>query len=364
MDRSLNNPCEHIADQEKLTRYAAIDIGTVTCRLLVGETDGHSVRPLARRAIITNLGENVDATGVLKPEAMERVFCAVRGFLDIIAYYENASSNGESAGSAHATDANTNAASVNKNATDATAGGMRIIAMATSAARDAHNAEEFAAGLAEMGVALSVIPGEKEAALSFMGASMDFAGQPIIVTDIGGGSTEIIAGIAGQKPDFAHSFNIGCRRMTERFLTCDPLDSAQVQESRQWVRAAFEPYFQNMQQQGFHAAHVVSVAGTATSIVSMIERMEVYDSERVHGYTVTKQQLDQVFSELSVKTLDQRMHRVGLQPERASVINAGLIIQQEVLRAVGTNAFVASESDILQGIILTAAREDARKNDQ
>ena len=241
---------------------------------------------------------------------------------------------------------------------------MRIIAMATSAARDAHNAEEFAAGLAEMGIALSVIPGEKEAALSFMGASMDFAGQPIIVTDIGGGSTEIIAGIAGQKPDFAHSFNIGCRRMTERFLTCDSLDSAQVQESRQWVRDAFEPYFQNMQQQGFCAAHIVSVAGTATSIVSMIERMEVYDSDRVHGYAVTKPQLDQLFSELSAKSLDQRMHRVGLQPERASVINAGLIIQQEVLRAAGTNAFVASESDILQGIILTAAREDARKNDQ
>ena len=236
---------------------------------------------------------------------------------------------------------------------------MRIIAMATSAARDAHNADEFAAGLAEMGVALSVILGEKEAALSFMGASMDFAGQPIIVTDIGGGSTEIIAGIAGQKPDFAHSFNIGCRRMTERFLTCDPLDSAQVQESRQWVLAAFEPYFQNMQQQGFRAAHIVSVAGTATSIVSMIERMEVYDSDRVHGYTVTKPQLDQLFSELSVKTLDQRMHRVGLQPERASVINAGLIIQQEVLRAAGADVFVASESDILQGIILTAAREDA-----
>lgn len=356
----LNNPCDNIADQEKLTRYAAIDIGTVTCRLLIGETDGHSVRPLARRAIITNLGEDVDATGILKPEAMERVFCAVRGFLDIIAHYENASSNGESADSAHTADANAGAgATTNENATRGGASSMRIIAMATSAARDAHNAEEFAAGLAEMGIALSVIPGEKEAALSFIGASMDFAGQPIIVTDIGGGSTEIIAGIAGQKPDFAHSFNIGCRRMTERFLACDPLDSAQVQESRQWVRDAFEPYFQNMQQQGFRAAHVVSVAGTATSIVSMIERMEVYDSDRVHGYTVTKPQLDQLFSELSVKTIDQRMHRVGLQPERASVINAGLIIQQEVLRAAGADMFVASESDILQGIILTAAREDA-----
>ena len=306
-------------------RYAAIDIGTVTCRLLVAESNGTHVHSLAKRAVITNLGEGVDATGVLKPEAMERVFHAVQEFLDVVKTFE---------------------------------GKTQLIAVATSASRDARNSTDFAAGLEKMGVHLSVIPGEREAALSFLGASQDFLGQPLIVTDIGGGSTEIIAGTAGQHPDFTHSFNIGCRRMTERFLTCDPLDSTQVEEARTWVRSQFTPYFQQMQQAGFAAAHIVSVAGTATSIVSMIERMKVYDEKRVHGAIIEKKQLDQLFHELSCATLEQRMQRVGLQSQRAGVINAGLIIQQEVLRAAHANTFIASESDILQGIILSEARKN------
>lgn len=311
------------ADQATFQRFAAIDIGTVTCRLLVAECDGTVVRELAKEAIITNLGEDVDATGVLKPEAMERVFTTVRGFLDIINSFE---------------------------------GPTQITAMATSASRDASNSADFVAGLAQMGISLSVIPGEKEAALSFMGASLDFAGEPIIVTDIGGGSTEIIAGVAGQEPIFAHSFNIGCRRITDRFLHADPLDAAEVEAGRQWVREQFVPYFQQMEQAGLTPTRVVSVAGTATSVVSMRDRMEVYNSALVHGAVVTKDELDLVFSELSGLTLEQRKQRVGLQPQRAGVINGGLIIQQEVLRAAQCDAFVASESDILQGIILTAAR--------
>lgn len=311
--------------QAQFRRYAAMDIGTVTCRLLVAESDGAKVRPLARQAAITNLGEDVDATGTLKPEAMERVFRTINDFLKVVSDIDDA---------------------------------MPIIAFATSAARDASNSADFVAGLAKLGVSLSIIPGEKEAKLSFLGASADFTGCPIIVTDIGGGSTEIIAGIAGQAPAFAHSFNIGCRRMTERFLTCDPLDSAQVFQARQWVREQFDPYFSQLSRAGFRGVRIVSVAGTATSIVSMVERMQTYDPKRVHGATITKTQLDQLFYELSHATLAQRMHRVGLQPQRASVINAGLIIQQEVLRAAQAPAFTASESDILQGIILTAARKD------
>lgn len=314
---------ENASDQGNFQRFAAIDIGTVTCRLLVAECDGTTVRELAKEAVITNLGEDVDATGVLKPEAMERVFQCVRGYLAIIEGFD---------------------------------GPTHLTAMATSASRDAANAADFVEGLAQMGVTLSVIPGEREAALSFMGASLDFAGQPLIVTDIGGGSTEVIAGIAGQEPLFAHSFNIGCRRVTERFLHSDPLDSAEVDAARQWIRQQFEPYFQQMNQAGFVPAHVVSVAGTATSAVSMRDRMEVYDSSLVHGATVTSRDLEQLFAELSALSLDQRMQRVGLQPQRASVINGGLIIQQEVLQAAKCDAFVASENDILQGIILTAAR--------
>ena len=313
-----------VQKQTSAPLYAAIDIGTVTCRLLVARCDGQTLQALAQRAVITNLGEDVDATGVLKPQAMQRVFHTVQEFLDVI----------------H---------SVSQEA--------MICAIATSAARDAQNANEFVAGLAERGITLSVISGEQEAALSFAGASRDFTNQPIVVTDIGGGSTEIIAGIAGQKPLFVHSFNIGCRRMTERFLHADPLNASEVEEARLWVRQQFAPYFQTMNQQGFRATQVVSVAGTATSIVSMIQRMKVYDSAAVHGSIVEKDQLDCLFEELAGMNLEQRMHRVGLQPQRASVINAGLIIQQEVLRTAQAHAFIASESDILQGIVFSAAQQ-------
>lgn len=310
-------------------RIAAIDIGTVTCRLLVAETDGVALREVARQSNITNLGEGVDATGVLKPEAMQRVFDTVAGFLSTIRDLD---------------------------AKDpAQSGPSRIIAMATSASRDASNAADFVAGLAALGVSLSVIPGSKEAALSFLGAGRDFLGKPILVSDIGGGSTEIIAGIAGQEPLFAHSFNIGCRRVTERFFAHDPQTQEEANTARLWIREQFDPFFQQMLNAGFVPEHVVSVAGTATSVVSIRDCMEVYDSARVHGAFVSGDELDSVYNQLASLPLEQRMQVVGLQPQRAAVINAGTVILQEVLRAAQCNGFVASESDILHGIVLTAA---------
>ena len=306
-------------------RYAAIDIGTVTCRLLVAHCSGTSVVPLARRAVITNLGEDVSLTGMLKPEAMQRVFTAVEGFLQVISEFEGATT---------------------------------LVAVATSASRDAKNTETFRAGLARLGVTLSVIPGEKEAALSFMGASADFENTPLIVSDIGGGSTEIIAGIAGQKPFFVHSFNIGCRRLTENFLTADPLNPDQVLRARHHIRTQFEPYFQQFRGADYSTAPLVSVAGTATSIVSMVHHMRTYDASRVHGAHVTQTELDCLYNELAITTLAQRKSRTGLQPERASVINSGIIIQQEVMRCAQATEFIASESDILQGIVLAAAQGD------
>lgn len=311
-----------------MKKYAAIDIGTVTSRMYVAECDGNQIVELARESVITNLGEDVDATGVLKPQAMERVYAAVRGFMEIINSFQE---EGEEP--------------------------ICLTAMATSASRDAANSQEFAAGLEKLGVKLSVIPGSKEAALSFLGAARDFVGQPILVSDIGGGSTEIIAGIAGEEPLFAHSFNIGCRRVTERFFAHDPQTAEELDAARAWVREQFEPYFQSMRDQGFSPATVVSVAGTATSMVSIREEMQVYDRALVHGQRVTAAELDAIYERLTALPLEQRKQVVGLQPERACVINAGTLILQEVLRAARAEAFVASESDILQGIILTAVQE-------
>lgn len=312
-----------------LKRIAAIDIGTVTCRLLVALTDGEQLEERVRTSIICNLGEGVDATKTLKPEAMQRVFSAIEEFKRLIAQEE---------------------------ACDPAPGATTIVAMATSASRDASNGDEFARGLRERGIELTIIPGSKEAALSFLGAGRDYVGEPILVSDIGGGSTEIIAGIAGQEPLFAHSFDIGCRRMTERFFAHDPQTDEEVAIARAWTREQFAPFFARMKESGFAPAHVVSVAGTATSMVSMRERMEVYDRALVHGVSVSSDDLAAIQAAIFPLPVAERMRVVGLQPERAPVINAGIVILQEVLHAAGANAFTASESDILQGIILTTAQ--------
>lgn len=350
-------------------RFAAIDIGTVTCRMLVADVDEKGICELDREYAITNLGEGVDATGVLKPQAMERVASAIDGYLHVLETFRT---------SEHSR--------------------IRVITVATSAARDAKNAEGFADLLAQRGVRLSVIPGAREAALSFLGASSDFAGESIVVVDIGGGSTEVVAGRAGQNPQRSHSFNIGCRRVTERFFSADPPTSEEMACARAWIRKEMEPFFLSLRagckndgaadgvaSGGAGSANLrgktnaagaadgktsaagddvgscvapgrlVAVAGTATSVVSIHEHMETYDSARVHKTVVSRKALDAVCGRLSALPLAERKQVVGLDPGRAPVIVAGLIILQEICDLAGANAFTVSESDILHGIILDAA---------
>lgn len=310
-------------------RYAAIDIGTVTCRMLVASVheDGTLI-DLDREYAIVNLGEGVDATGVLKPEAMARALAAVESYVGVIDRLEG--ETGER---------------------------VSVTAMATSAARDAANADEFAAALAALGVSLAVIPGAREAALSFMGASSCFPGERLIVVDVGGGSTEVIAGMAGGAPEYAHSFDIGCRRVTERFFHTDPPAPAELDAARAWIREIMAPYFHQLRDSGFMAERMVAVAGTATSVVSVHEAMEVYDTERVHKALVPRAELDAVFDRLASVPQAERESVVGLDPGRAPVIVAGLVILQEVMTLGGFDSFTVSESDILHGIILDAARE-------
>lgn len=307
-------------------RYASIDIGTVTCRLLVADvsSDG-SLATLEKGYRITNLGEGVDATGMLKPEAMKRVSDAVAEFQKAMVPYESEEP-------------------------------IRLTVMATSASRDASNAHEFQQIMANQGIELAVIPGHKEASLTFRGASCDFIGQPVMVVDIGGGSTEIVVGVAGEDPALSHSFNIGCRRVTERFLHDDPPSPDQIQEARDWIRQEMAPFFDKIHSQAVVPQRMVAVAGTATSVVSVHKAMEVYDSALVQGVAVTHGVLDGVYERLSVLPLEQRKTVVGLDPGRAPVFVAGLIILQEVVRLSGLDGFTASESDILQGIILDAAQ--------
>lgn len=308
-------------------RYAALDIGTVTCRLLVADVsaDG-AVSVVAKRYAITNLGQGVDATGRLGEEAMERVRTTVASYMETLAALQ--AEDGISA---------------------------KLTAVATSAARDASNADVFRRMLGNLGVTLSVIPGEREAALSFLGAGSAFIGEPVVVVDIGGGSTEVVAGVGGEEPQVAHSFDIGCRRVTERFLPSDPPSADELAEARQWVREQFAPYFARLRDAGFGDARLVAVAGTATTVVSVRDAMEVYDSARVHKSVVTREQLDEVYRRFASVDAAQRRTIVGLDPDRAPVIVAGMVILQEVMEAARASSFTVSESDILEGIVLFAA---------
>lgn len=308
-------------------RYAAIDIGTVTCRLLVADVDeGRQIREVFRDREIANLGVGVDSSGRLAEDAIERVGTTIDRFAEKIAELESEGTP------------------------------ISVRAVATSAARDASNSDELVARLAKAGISLEVIPGELEAALSFSGATSAFPGEKAVVVDVGGGSTEIIAGMAGGAPAISHSFQMGCRRVTERFFEEDPPGAALVERAAVWVAAQLVDYMENMFEEGYIPGRVIAVAGTATSIVSMRESMEVYDPNRVHGAVVTREDMDDLVEKLQDMPLADREKIVGLDPQRAPVILAGLIILQQLMDIAPASEFTVSECDILHGIVLDAAR--------
>lgn len=316
-----------------VARVAAIDIGTVTCRMLVADVDAAGgMHELAREYAIANLGEGVDSTHRLKPEAIERVVAIVKRYLaklDELCRPE------------------TNPAGLSPT----------VYAVATSASRDAENSDEFAARLRELGVEVRVIPGQREAALSFAGATSEFPGEQVIVVDVGGGSTEVIAGAAGRPPVRSRSFDIGCRRVTERFLKSDPPAAAELQAATEWIRDEMQPYFQELRAAGLLDCRMVAVAGTATTAVSIRERMAKYDSSRVHKAVVTDSDLASIRQDLAAMPISARRETVGLDPDRAPVIVAGFLILQVVMELAGASSFTVSESDILQGIVLLLTAE-------
>lgn len=314
-------------------RYAAIDIGTVTCRMLVVDVGESGLHELTREYVITNLGEGVDATGELKPEAIDRVVRAIDGFL---AVRDSLSTPDHPV--------------------------IRTVAVATSAARDARNAADFAARLRERGIELSVIPGAREAALSFSGASIDFSGERLMVVDVGGGSTEVVMGMGGVEPVCAHSFNVGCRRVTEKFLASDPPALEELARARAWIHEKMASWFAEQSKEAADLERVVAVAGTATTVVSIRDRMEAYDSSRVHKARVSRQELLEVYERLAALPLSARKKVVGLDPKRAPVMVAGLLILLEVLDFAGIDAFTVSETDILHGITLAVSHEACEKS--
>ena len=315
---------------------AAIDIGTVSTRLIAARTlpDG-TLDVLDRQATITDLGEGVDASGSLAPAAVARTVAAVAGYLDRL----RALMGREGAREAF------------------------VAVTTTSAARDAANAGELLGALEGCGLAPQVIDGRTEASLALLGVTSDFPGENVLVADIGGGSTELTAGRRG--PDGTlwegrgASYDVGCRRVTERFFPDGrPVDPAAEEAARAMIAQTLAPHFACGDVSDLPRT-LVCVGGTATSLVAVEHRLVPYDGAFVHLRRMGRPAVRDLAARLCSLSADQRAQLPGLQPKRAGVIAAGALILDVLMGLGGWDSYTASESDSLAGLLacIRAARE-------
>lgn len=303
-----------------MTRVAAIDCGTNSIRLLIAESapDG-GLADLDRRLEMVRLGQGVDATGEFHPDALARTFAATEHYAGLIAEHDVDVS--------------------------------RIRFVATSASRDAGNREDFFSGVRDrLGVAPEVITGDEEAGLSFAGAlsRVHPSPDPVLVMDIGGGSTELIIGRRNGEITAGRSLDIGSVRLTERLMPSDPATDAEIDRARELVDV-------ELQASGLDLPSVrswVGVAGTATTLAAMHLELPAYDRDRVHGSVISTAEIPALFGRLHGRTADEIRTIPSMHPRRADVITAGALIAERVASRVAASELIVSESDILDGIAL------------
>ena len=304
---------------------AAIDIGTVTARLALAQVEDGRVIRMAKYTEIVNLGEGVDTTKRLLPEAIHRCVGCVSSYVD------HARKEGAEA----------------------------VVCTLTSAARDAENAPDLGMGLASLGLEPMIIPGEIEGALTFLGVSHDFENHRILVADSGGGSTELVVGtLAGQQLDinFVESVDLGCRRLTERFnLSSDYPSAEDIDGAHQMAAQMMSEAIGRAQQQSAAPELLVGVGGTATSLIAIRDHLDPYDPSKVHLNHISIDEVSQIEGLLASKTLMEREDITGLQVKRAPVMLAGTILLAELMKNSGFKHLVVSESDLLFGLVVTAA---------
>jgi len=310
-----------------LRRVAAIDIGTVTSRLLVADTDGVAVHEVARRTVVTHLGEGLHATGALSEAGIARVVEAVGGFVELMR----------------------------------SVGAGTVMAVATSAARDASNGPAFIAALEALGVRLSIITGSTEARLSFAGATYALEADDVLVADLGGGSTELIFGSAHDTPsgreveiEAARSVDVGSRRVTDMFLHSDPPRADELLAASEWVTSEFRPFFDALR---VRPRTLITLAGTGTTLSAVKQELTVYDPERVHRSELTGADVADLGADFASLDLAARREVTGMDPARADVIVAGALILETILALAGVDRTVVSEHDLLYGLVLEAVRE-------
>lgn len=296
-------------------RVAAIDCGTNSIRLLIAEVSGANFREVTRDMEIVRLGQGVDKTGQFHPDAIARTLAAVDKYASEISRR----------------------------------GVERIRFCATSATRDATNRDLFIGGVKErLGIEPEVISGEEEAHLSFMGATKELPDSlaPFLVVDIGGGSTEFVLG--NRSVTAARSVNIGCVRMTERHFSNDPASANEIAAARADIQSAIATAAEVVDIRA--AKSLVAVAGTATTVAAAALSLPQYDRYSIHLSRISAAQTHEV-SEMFLKMTRTERAALGyMHPGRVDVIGAGSLVLDEIIKATGVKEFIASESDILDGI--------------
>ncbi|EFL15572.1 Ppx/GppA phosphatase family protein [Streptomyces sp. C] len=313
-----------------MTRVAGIDCGTNSIRLLVADCDpatGELVE-LDRRMTIVRLGQGVDKTGRLAPEALERTFAACREYAGVIKEF----------------------------------GAERVRFVATSASRDAENRDEFVRGVLDvLGVEPEVISGEQEAEFSFTGATKELVAhehleRPFLVVDIGGGSTEFVVG--EDRVRAARSVDVGCVRMTERHLVVDgevtdPPTGAQIAAMRADIEAALDLAAETVPLA--EARTLVGLAGSVTTVAAIALGLDEYDGSVIHHSRISYEQVREISGRMLTATHDERAAIPVMHPGRVDVIGAGALVLLAIMERTGATEVVVSEHDILDGIAWSVA---------
>jgi exopolyphosphatase/guanosine-5'-triphosphate,3'-diphosphate pyrophosphatase len=302
---------------------AALDCGTNSTRLLIGEldADGRLVSH-ERHMTITRLGKGVDATGRLDPAAIERTLDVLRGYREIMDRH----------------------------------GVTTVRAGATSASRDATNRDDFFdPAEAILGVRPELISGDEEARLSFLGATSDLdpALGPFLVVDIGGGSTEFVFGTTA--PEAAISVDMGCVRVTEKYLHSDPPSAEELSSAL----SVIELYLDDVEREIPYVSEArtfVGLAGTITTIAAVELGLGEHDAARTHHLHLSKDSAEEVFRTLATEALADRVHNPGLPEARADVIVGGACVLVQIMRQFRFGECLVSEADILDGLALSLLR--------
>lgn len=315
---------------QAMHRIAAIDLGTVSSRLCLATICGGTIISSQKHTEITDLGEGVDATGQFSEAAVGRVIGACRTFVEEARAF----------------------------------GAVRVCTTLTSAARDVSNPHVLLDPLCDLGLIPQIIPGELEARLTFFGVAHDFPDQRIVVADSGGGSTELALGTwhtAEHTVELNHirSLNIGCRRITERFLHHDPALPEEEQAASAWAADMFVPYWESC---SVAPKHLVAVGGTVTTLVAMVHQLTQYDPQFVHLNKLSLTEIDAALRMMAGRSSDEIACMPGIQPKRAPVIRGGALIMRELMHTGQYKDLTVSENSLLAGMASTIGEVLAGEN--